>query len=102
MKFESVPPVTVTLATAGATAVKSAAVNEVLAAESVKVINAVWLLRMVAVEEVTVTVGETVLTATASEAAAVLTLPAASVKAPAATAMLAAPLKLALGVKMAV
>ena len=102
MKFESVPPVTVTLATAGATAVKSAAVNEVLAAESVKVINAVWLFRSVEVLEVMETVGETVLTARASEAAAVLTLPAASLKAPAATAMLAAPLKLALGVKTAV
>lgn len=102
MKFESVPPVTVTLATAGATAEKSAAVNVVLAAESVKVISAVWLLRMVAVEEVTVTVGDTVFTATASEAAAVLTLPAESEKLPAGTVMLAAPLKLALGVKTAV
>ena len=92
MKFESVPPV----------AVASDDVNEVLAAERVNVISAVWLLRMVAVEEVTVTVGETVLTASASEAAAVLTLPAASLKAPAATVMLAAPLKLALGVKTAV
>ena len=99
MKFESVPPVAVTLA---GEPVRSAAVNEVLAAERVKVISAVWLFLRVAVDDVTVTVGETVLTASASEAAAVLTLPAASEKLPTGTVMLAAPLNPALGVKVAV
>ena len=99
MKFESVPPVAVTLA---GEPVRSAAVNEVLAAESVKVMVAVWLLRRVAVDDVTVTVGDDVLTARARDPAAALVLPAASEKAPTGTEMLAAPLKAALGVKVAV
>ena len=90
---ERLPPVA-TASTAGS--------NELEAALSVKVMVAVWLFRSVDVLDAMETVGETVLTASASEAAAVLTLPAASLKAPAATAMLAAPLKLALGVKTAV
>ena len=91
MKLDSVPPV----------AVASDDVNVVLAAESVKVINAVWLLRRVAVEEVTVTVGETVLMASAREPAELL-LPVASEKAPAATEMLAAPVNPTVGVNVAV
>ena len=90
---ERVPPVT-TASTAGS--------NELEAELSVKVMVAVWLLRSVDVLEAMETVGETVLTARASEAAAVLTLPAASEKLPAGTEMLAAPVKAALGVKVAV
>ena len=80
---------------------RSAAVNVVLAAESVKVINAVWLLPRVAALEVIVTVGDSVLTGS-ERVPAVLVLPAASVKAPAATEIVAAPLKPVVGVKVAV
>ena len=74
----------------------------VLAAESVTVINAVWLLPRVAALEEIVTVGESVLTASAREPAATLTLPAASEKLPTGTEMLAAPVKPAVGVKVLV
>ena len=83
-------------------AVTSFAANVVLAAERVKVTSAVELLPSVgAATAVMVTVGWTVLTGSAS-APATLGLVAASEKAPAATAMLAAPVNPGVGVKVAV
>ena len=79
----------------------SAAMKFVLAAPSVKVMTAVWPMASVVAFDVTVTVGATVLTAM-EVAPEVFWLPAASVNDPAGTVTVAAPVKLAVGVKVAV
>ena len=89
---ESVPPVATT----------SARAKVVEAFESVKVIFAVVPLLRVASDVASLMVGARVSIDRAGEAPARLVFPAASVNFPAATAMLPAPVKLAVGVKIAV
>ena len=92
---ESVPPVTVMPLP------MAAFVNVVEAAPRVNVMTAVWPMASVGVSETTVTVGATVLTAI-EVAPAVFSLPAVSVNAPTGTVMVAAPVKFASGVNVAV
>jgi len=80
----------------------SLAIKSEAASLSVKVMVAVWPDLRVLLSEVIPTVGETVSTLTESWVAAVLSLPAASVKVLAKTLMVAAVVLFAVGVKVAV
>ena len=80
----------------------SLAIKSEAASLSVKVRVVVWPDFNAEAEEVMVTVGATVSTATESCVAAVLLLPAASIKVPAATLKVAVVMLLVLGVKVAV